>query len=296
MEQIWGEVRAKAEHQAGQIHLDQLRALGLLPGRIRSWSERGRLIRVCPRVYAVGYVRTDLAARRWAALLYAGPGAYLTGMSAAHLLGLINHPPNTIVVATPHRRGPVPGLTILPRRPPHRVLYGGFPVAPLPELMLQLAAEAGFNLVRKALANLDFRRQLTTETLAALRAVCGRGRRGAATLRRALEHHLPQLAHTNSPLEDDFVILLDAHHLRMPRLNVWLHGVLVDAYWPELKLVVELDGEGNHGTAAQLRRDGSRAERLRAHGLTVLRFTGPEVRQHSAATLARLARHGVQGV
>ncbi len=295
MDPLLRKVRARklAQSHGGRITFAQLRLIGLSAQEIKVWARGGELIRTRPRVYAVGYVRTDLVARLWEAILFAGPGAYLTGASGAQHLGLINYPPRDVVVATPRACRSLPGIKVLQRRPSERRFHSGIPVAPLPELMLELAAEVEFNLVRKALANLDYRRQLDVE---ALLAVCARGRRGSARLRRALENRLPQLAYTNGPLEVAFLLLLDANHLVLPRFNVRLHGILVDVYWKELGLVIELDGEGNHGTAAQKRRDANDAETLRSQGLTVIRFDWDDVHTHAAATLTSLAEQGVQRV
>ena len=58
----------------------------------------------------------------------------------------------------------------------------------------------------------------------------------------------------------------------LPHFNMVVHGVIVDAYWPAAKLVVELDGRDNHSSAAQLRRDKRTDLRLRGEGLTVHRY------------------------
>ncbi len=282
--------RTLAGHQGGRVSYAQLLFVGLTPDEIRWWIRDGTLTRTRPRVYALGYVRTDLAARNWEALLYAGPGACLAGSSGSQQCELIRYPPRSVIVATPRKCKSLPGIVVLQYRPSARVLYQGVPVAPLPELMLGLAAEGDFNLVRFALGNLEYRRALD---IAALLAVCARGRAGSALLRRALANRLPQLARTRSPLEIAFLLLLEAHRLPLPRVNVYLHGILVDAYWPELRLVVELDGKDNHETAAQKRRDASHAKRLRAHGLTVERFDWDDVHTHHAATLRRLRELGV---
>jgi hypothetical protein len=283
-------VEQLAAKQGGRLRREQLTHLGLSRDLIRSWVRRQLLIPVRPMVYALGYVRTDLVALTWEAVLYAGPGAYLTGAGGCHHLDLIDYPPRELKVATPWRRRSLPGIIVLSNRPELRELHHGVPVAPTAELMLELAAEGDYNVVRKALSNLEYRRQLD---VAALLAVCSRGRRGAVLLRRALAHRLPQLAYARSPLEVAFLLLLEAHHLPLPRLNVRLHGILVDAYWAELGLVVELDGRGNHGTAAQKRRDAGYMETLRHHGLTVRRFDSHDVHARVPATLAALAEVGV---
>jgi very-short-patch-repair endonuclease len=66
---------------------------------------------------------------------------------------------------------------------------------------------------------------------------------------------------------------------------VKLHGEEPDCYWPASSLVVELDGDGNHGTPAQRRRDRLKDMKLRGHGLTVVRYGSDQV-NHDATTVA----------
>jgi very-short-patch-repair endonuclease len=78
-------------------------------------------------------------------------------------------------------------------------------------------------------------------------------------------------------------------------VNVKLHGWLVDFLWRAHGLVVETDGWGNHHSAAQLDRDRRMDMALRAHGLTVNRYSrrqvendGDSVVADIVSTLARL--------
>ncbi len=97
---------------------------------------------------------------------------------------------------------------------------------------------------------------------------------------------MPQLARTKSELEDDFLYLCQRYEIPLPQVNALLHGIEVDCHWPEFGMVVELDGEGNHGTAAQRNRDQTRAMRLRTHGVTVIRYTRRQVHSDSAEVAA----------
>jgi hypothetical protein len=281
-----------ATRQAGRISYAQLRHVGLSAQEIKVWIRNGGLVRTCPRVYALGPPRGDLAARLWEAVLYAGPGAYLAGASAAHFLGLITFPPATVIVATPRRSKSLPGVTVLRQRAADRVLVFGMPVAPLPEIMLELAAREGFNVVRHAVEALDFRRSLD---VAALLDACDRGRPGSAQLRRALNRRLPGLSRCKSRLEIDFLLLCEAWGLPLPKVNFSVHGIEADMWWRELGLVVELDGDGNHGTAGKRRNDAERMAILRGHGLTVIRYDWWDVHdlERQTAMRAKLAGLGV---
>ncbi len=228
-----------------------------------------RLVEVLPGVYGLGNDAPSRQADLWAAVLYAGPGAMLRHSTAAHWLGLIEHPPRCIEVSTHRTCKSQAGIRVYGRRRLDRSIHSGIPVTSIAQTVLDLAATAEFKLVRKALARLDYRQD---PDLAALEAICGHGRLGSAELRRALAIHQPRLAHTNGPLEYDFFAWCERWRVPLPRVNVRLHGILVDAYWPGRGLVVELDGKDNHSSPAQIRRDRSNELILRGHGLVVLRY------------------------
>ena len=255
--------------QHGRITRAQLGRLGVSDTRIRVWIGTGRLHRVLPGVYAVGHRALGREADLWAAILYAGPGAMLSHGTGAHWRGLINHPPRVIEVTTPRKTKSITGVRVYARRDLQRDFHDRLPVTSIPQTMLDLAAASEPKLVRRALAVLDYRHELDTD---ALRAICGHGRPGSAQLRQALQAHQPQLAYTNGPLEEAFLEWCERWKVPLPHFNMVVHGVIVDAYWPAGRLVVELDGRDNHSSAAQLRRDKRTDLRLRGEGLTVHRY------------------------
>jgi hypothetical protein len=262
-------VREVAERQAGRVSYAQLRALGVGRGEIEVWIERQALVRVLPRVYALGHLAASREGDLWAAVLYAGPNAALSHATAAQCRGLIDYPPAVIEVSSPRRVGSVPGIRVYGRRPVERWLHNGIPVTSIAQTALDLAAAAEFKLVRKALARLDFHHQLD---VASLEAMCGSGKSGSGALRSALAVHQPRLARTNGQLEYDFFEWCEAWRVPLPLVNERVHGVLVDAYWPQHGVVVELDGDDNHSSPAQRRRDKANDMLLRSHGLSVLRY------------------------
>ena len=82
----------------------------------------------------------------------------------------------------------------------------------------------------------------------------------------------PRRKYANGPLEDAFYELCVRRNLPLPLLNTHVHEIKVDAYWPQQRLVVELDSELGHSTPAQRRRDRRNDLTLRGHGLTVHRY------------------------
>jgi very-short-patch-repair endonuclease len=94
------------------------------------------------------------------------------------------------------------------------------------------------------------------------------------------------MARTRSELEDDFLVLCQEFGVPIPEVNTNVHGVEVDCHWPHLGLVVELDGDANHGTSAQRSRDQRNALKLRADGLSVIRYSYDQVTYGASSVAA----------
>lgn len=128
--------------------------------------------------------------------------------------------------------------------------------------------------------------------LSAVEDVLGRarGRRGAAALRHAVAAWRP--SHTLSELEDRFLELVAGAALPRPLTNVLLDGESgtheVDAFWPEHRLVVQLDGFAFHRTRRDRERDAAADADLELAGHIVKRLTWDDVVVRSDATERRL--------
>lgn len=282
-------VAQKVRRQHGRITWAQLLLLGASRSSLHGWIKSGRLTRVLPRVYAVGHTAPSKIADLWTAVLYAGPGAQLSHASGAHHRGLIIYAPSVIHVSTPRVNiKSIPGVIhVHAGRELAWGIHEGIPTTTIAQTVLDLAATEDFKLVRRALAVLDRRGELD---LAALDAICGKGRQGTTALRRALEVHRPELAYTNGALEEAFLYLCERFGLPIPRCNLWMFGFPVDAYWPDHGLVVEVDGGPDHSSAAQRHRDRSKELTLRAHGLTVVRYDWTLVTSEPGEVAADLVR------
>lgn len=262
-------LRKVAGRQHGRITSAQLERLGVTRSTTSVWVKTGYLTRVLPRVYAVGHTAPSREADLWSAILYAGPGAMLSHATAAHWRGLIDYPPHMIEVTTPRKTRSIGSVRVYAERQTARHFHNRLPVTSRAQTVLDLAATSQPRLVRKALANLDYRHELNID---ALHSICKHGRPGSKRLHEALQAHQPQLAHTNGPLEEAFLHFCERHCVPIPSFNVTLHGITVDAHWPTANLVVELDGLDNHSSKAQLRRDKRNDLTLRSEGLTVHRY------------------------
>jgi hypothetical protein len=251
----------------------------------------GHLIPTFPRVYAVGHLADDERTRLFSLALFAGPGAELSHGTSAHWRGWLRYPVGAIHISTPRRvRSKLPGVVIHGERELERELVNGVPCTTVTQTLLDVAATEPPKLVHRCLAQLDYERRLDRT---AIEAACGRGRPGSAKLTAALNSYMPQLAHTKSELEDEFLYLCRRANLPLPSVNVDLAGVEPDCYWPDLNLVVELDGGGNHGTGPQRTRDQRKAMVLRARGIDVIRYTEQQV-FHDAVNVTSDLRREVE--
>jgi uncharacterized protein DUF559 len=266
-----------AARQHGRVTDAQLRELGVVGHVVRHWRQTSYLHRTLPRVFAVGSVDRTYESDLFEAILYAGPGAMLSHLSAAHWLGLIDYPPPAIHVSTPRRVRSVPGVVVHGRRRLVRASHRGIPVTTTPQTMLDVAAARRRDpvLVRKGLARLDYRRQLD---LAALQSIRKRGRPGSAHLGWAIVDHDPRFAHTLSPNEDDWIVFCEQTETPKPdAINERVEGILSDVVYRDARVIVELDGGDNHHSPAQIRRDRANDRLLRGRGWLVLRYTWDDV-------------------
>jgi very-short-patch-repair endonuclease len=96
---------------------------------------------------------------------------------------------------------------------------------------------------------------------------------------------------TRSGLEDLLLPWLARHRLPVPRLNVYLHGYEVDAYFEVEDLILELDGWEHHRSRDSFASDRERDAHHLAHGTVTVRvvperLTDGEAHRHGR-TLAR---------
>ncbi len=265
-----GRARALASRQQGLIAWRQLVGLQIPVRTVSSWIARGVLVRVLPRVYSLEHRAATIERDLFAVILYAGPGAMLSHATAAWWCGLIDdRPSRPLEVSTPRHVRSLNGIMVFGRRPVKRTVHRGLPVTTRTQMLLDLAASRELRLVRRALAVLDYRRELEIEALV---ATCGRGKPGSAALRRALGIHQPRLVYTNGRFEEDFLYWCERYKVPIPLVNVYVFGVLVDAYWPADALVVELDGVPNHSTRGQRRVDKRKELTLREHAIGVVLY------------------------
>ena len=266
-----------AADQFGRITRRQLRRLGVTDSTAHDWRRAGYLYPRLPGVHAVGHPGGSDASDLFEAVLYAGPGAMLSHMTAAWWQGLIDHPSPLIHVSTPRRRAAPRGIVIHGRRRLPRTSHRGIPVTLPEQTVFDLAASCVDDpvLVRVALAQLDYEGRYHPEALLAL---CRRGLAGSARLRVAIAQFDPRFAMTRSRFERNWIVFCEQTDTPKPdAVNVFVHEIRSDNVYFAARLIVELDGVGNHHTPAQIRRDRRNDRILRGHGWLVHRYSWPDV-------------------
>lgn len=196
--------------------------------------------------------------------------------TAAHRWRLVPAAPREVTLISRLHLAPPPGVTV--RRTvlrPGDVVRddAGFRVTTPTRTLLDLAVGSGRGALVRALAEAEFHHGLTPrDVLAVLR----RGHPGSARLRTALDLHVPGYGAMHSRLERRFRTLLIRHGVELPRRQVRLGRWTVDCLWPELRVVVELDG-GQHERPGQAAVDAARDLWLRRNGYVVRRYTWAQI-------------------
>jgi hypothetical protein len=259
--------------------------MGVGSAVIAEWVKTGYLHWELPGVFAVGHRAPSAEGDLSAAVLYAGEGAMLSHVTALWWYGVLDHKSFTVHVSTPGQRKSRKGIRIHGRRAVERFWHRGLPVTSVAQALLDFAASAPYRRVRYAVAQAEYHELLDLDDVG---AILGRGKPGSGKLRRALEHHLPQLARTRSEFERAFLPLCERGAIPLPEVNVVVNGILVDAVWRAARVVVELDGLQGHRSRAQIERDRMNDLRLRAAGYTVLRYTWEQLTKEPELVLSDL--------
>jgi hypothetical protein len=106
-----------------------------------------------------------------------------------------------------------------------------------------------------------------------LQQVCGRGAPGSTVLREALGRPQPLFARARSWFEIRLIQVCEQTGTPLPdAINEKVGGFTVDALWREEMLIVECDGEDNHGTPRQRTRDAAKDLKLRGLRYLVIRY------------------------
>jgi hypothetical protein len=268
----------------------------------------GRLHRIHRGVYAIGHDALSPDGRRMAAVLACGLTAVLGYRSAADLYNIIDDGRSRFDVIVPGRgggrRGPAVVHVHRTRRldPCDIAQIRGLPVTTLARTLVDLADVVGLERLQHAVHEAEVLRILD---VAAVREAMARlpGRRGTANLDAALGVSTPDP--DNSKFVAAYLRLCNRHGLPRPETTAHLDAGLpllsqIDLYYPDARLVIELDGEQTHLTRKRFHSDRRRDAGLAARDIQTLRYTWTRVTRESAQVAAevravraiRLSRRG----
>jgi len=283
-------VAALAARQHGTVARDQLLALGLSRNAVQYRLRTDRFRRIHPSVYAVGSQPLDQRGRWFAALLATRPDPALSHLSSAAAGGLAAERRAVHVTVARRNARQLDGIAL------HRVRrldpadierIDGLPVTSLPRTLLDLAETERFDVVRKIAEEAERRELLDLDAIESCMRR-NRGRRGIAPLARLLEDYVP-VGGANDGLETGFAHFAAECGLPPPQRNVLVGGLVVDCWWPEARLVVELDSRKHHAHWSAAERDRERDARLMRLGIQTLRVTDRRLRLARPALLEDIA-------
>jgi very-short-patch-repair endonuclease len=247
---------------------------GFTPSAIKYRLRTGRLRRIHRNVYAVGAQPLTQLGHWWAALLAARPSPVLSHLSSLAKRGLAAER-GPVHVTVVHRGGRnLDGVVVHRCRSIHPddvTRIDGLPLTTLPRSLLDIAETEPLYRLEAVVEEAD-RRQLLAPNAIAACADRNPGRRGTAPLLTLLDRYVATPG-AREGIEREFALFLTNRELPAPERNVLVHGLLVDCWWPQARLVVELDSRGFHEHWDQRERDVERDATLLRHGITTLRVT-----------------------
>lgn len=272
--------RLLAGSQCGRLSVRQLEQLGFTRQMIWRRVRSGRWAREHRGVILLGHPTGDHRSRCWSAQLAYGADAVVSHHSAASLWGIATHD-GPVHVTLPQRRRPRPGTVTHESRSlaaeEVRIHYGLRTTNPL-RTLVDLADLLSAHDLERALSEAHRLGYLDRHGLRAPRAP---GRRGlAAVVRRGTRM-------TRSQVERALLGAIRADpRMPLPETNAMVEGFEADMWWPEHRLVVEVDTYLTHGDRLAFERDRRKQTVYAVAGIAMLRVTEETLSSAPAAIWA----------
>ena len=288
-------------HQRGVASRAQVLESGVsedgLRHRIRTGGPWQRLL---PGVYLAATGQSTREQRQIAAILYAGPASVITGRAALRACGIGGPETEMIDVLIPAESQRASQRFVMihrTRRIPRECFVDG-PIRYAPAARAVADAVRGLTKLSDARAVVGSAVQKRRCSISQLAGELANGpRRGSALLRTVLAEVADGV---HSAAEGDFRALIRRSSLPRPLFNARLlqDGVLlgiVDAWWPEASVAVEVDSREWHLLPAHWEETMRRHARLVAAGIAVIHVSPRQVRtepDHIVHDIANALRHG----
>lgn len=274
--------RWAARHH-GLITIAKARRFGLSDRQVQMRVKAGRLVRVGRGVYRVNGAPITAEQAAYAAVLSAGSGAVVGGLSAMALFGL-SEPPEVPRLTVPSKASARTSGAVILRSPvgsQDQTHVGPIPCVTASRALVEVARHVTGERLDELLDGAIHRKLASSSNIlgALRRAPTGWGRAGAAALRASL---LPWLGpiQPESPAEARLVRRLEEWGFPAPALqhpvDVGGRHLRLDVAWPERMVAVEYDGKAFH-TPRTLEHDEEREAALRAAGWWLVRADGRDL-------------------
>jgi very-short-patch-repair endonuclease len=268
-----------ASRQLALITVAQLHVTGVGRGGVRRRRENRSLHPMYRGVYLVGNPIPPPGAVELGAVLACGERTFVSHRSAVGLWGLATPPPweveVTVVARGCRSRDGLHVHHVPALHPRDRTTRHGIPITSPARSAIDYAATATLDEVERAIAE-AFALKLLTEPQ--LRAAIDRAphRAGVAAVR-AIMGQPGGPRRTRSGGERVMLSLIRAAGLPAPLTNHPVEGFNADFFWPEVGLIVEVDGGDFHRPRPAFERDHRRDIVHTDAGHEVLRVSGQQL-------------------
>jgi very-short-patch-repair endonuclease len=281
------------------VSREQLLELGVGENQIEHRLAIGRLHLLHKGVYAVGHKMIPRHGRWMAAVLASGSDALLSHWSAAALWGIRPNGRSRVDVTVGHRSRSSKAICRHISEVPEdeRAVHEGLPVTSVHRTMFDLAASEDADAVAAMIKEAEYLNRWDRLPLPDLLERYP-GKRGSRKVRFALDRITEEPpGRKRSKLEERFAPFLRRHHLPPPRFNDWIllgpKRYQVDCHWPDLGLIVELDGWEGHSSRSAFQDDRARDRALKVARFSVVHLTWNQLDDEPEAVASDL-RHLLQ--
>lgn len=246
----------------------RMAAVGWTRGEIRSLERRELLFRAHAGTFFLNANPSRLAV--WtAAVARCGEAALLSHFSAAALWKLVRLDDGWPHVTMPRGARSIHGIRVHASDGLERRVLQLVPVTTLHRTVDDCARTSTPEAIKAMLRQAEYHHAID---LAALH-----GEARSRRLKAVLQRYVPGQGKTDSELEAAFFELAHRAGLPTPLLQCHIPGGRADFLFPELRLIVEVDGYDAHRGRIAFRDDRARDRANRRRGSETLRFTWEDV-------------------
>jgi len=287
-----------AAKQMGVVNRSDLVRAGVSWKWLRGRLATGEWNRVHRGIFRLGCHQLTRDEREIAALLAAGEGAVLSHTTAARRLGIdVPREDSVQITISASRNAKVPGAKVWrSRNLSSRDITnrGCLRLTNLARTIIDLASVLDDGWLRASFDSAIRQNSANVSWIWRTLNTSGSGRRGVPRLRALLEEYHQGDEVPDSALESLALELAKAvGHKPQVHYNVLdgaYHVAEVDLAWPKLRLSIQCDGWGHHGTRAAFVRDRARDRTLFNLGWAVLRYSWDDVVDNPDAFIDELVR------